>query len=405
MRLGLMHLPTGSSGPAHPQRIRLPIVARLLIANGLVVVVGASLGTTLTKILVDASAFELAVAFTLGGVTLSLLLNYLILRVALRPLSSLTSTVDGIHEGNTTLRAPSLTNQDPDIARLASALNAMLERLAAHTATIEANREQLRALSSQVITAQEEERKRIARELHDETSQSLASLLIALERIDSAMPAEMSDLKARLAAARTLAAETLGGVRGLVADLRPLLLDDLGLIPAIRWYARQHLEPEGIDVDYDFRCESPRLPPPVETALFRIAQEAINNVVRHADAAQVRIAFGCDTPPDCPRGRAGCQRGMDCPLECVRRRLNCEGTVRLIVEDDGVGFQTSGEADRRGRFGLFGIRERAAALGGGLELRSTPGLGTYLEVSVPLEKFRSGPAALGGPSFPAGDTP
>ena len=355
--------------------LRLPILTRLLIANGAVVVLGAAVGTTLTKFLVDASAFELAVAFTIGGVLLSLALNYAVLRVALRPLSSLTSTVDGIREGHIHARAPAPSAHDPDIDRLTEALNAMLERLAAHTATIEANREQLRALSAQVITAQEEERKRIARELHDETSQSLASLLIALERIEAAIPAEMTDLKTRLASASELTRETLDGLRGLVADLRPLLLDDLGLVPAIRWYARQHLEPEGIDLDFDAPAELPRLPAPVETALFRISQEAINNIVRHADASQVRVSLSCARDGD----------------------PTCDGHILLRIEDDGVGFvngagaanatgfsPNGGGGQAEGRFGLFGVRERAAALGGVVEIASTPGLGTRLEVRLPI---------------------
>jgi two-component system sensor histidine kinase UhpB len=349
--------------------LRLPILARLLIANGAVVVLGAALGTTLTKFLVDASAFELAVAFTVGGVLISLLLNYLVLRVALRPLSSLTHTVDGIREGHIDARAPAPSAHDPDIDRLTDALNAMLGRLAAHTATIEANREQLRALSAQVITAQEEERKRIARELHDDTSQSLASLLIALERIDAAIPAEMADLKARLASASDLTRETLDGLRGLVADLRPLLLDDLGLVPAIRWYARHHLEREGIDVAFDAPAELPRLPAPVETALFRISQEAIHNIVRHADASQVRVSLACDGDGDSA----------------------CADHILLRIEDDGVGFANAvsispngGGGQSEGRFGLFGVRERAAALGGDVQIASTPGLGTRLEVRLPI---------------------
>lgn len=335
----------------------LPIVARLLIANGLVIMLGAGAGTTLTKILVDLSAFELAAMFTVAGVTLSLVINYIVLRIALRPLSSLTETVNHIQDGQMTVRAPSFANQDPDIARLTLALNTMLDRVAAHTATIETNRKQLRALSAQVITAQEEERKRIARELHDETSQSLASLLIALERMDSTIPGDLADLKMRLASAHQLTAETLDGLRTLVADLRPVMLDDLGLVPAIRWFARQRLEAEGIDVEFEVPDPMPRLPPMVEIALFRISQEAINNIVKHADASQTRFS------------------------------LTCDEHLILTIEDDGVGFDTNGltMALALEHLGLFGIRERAAAIGGEAEITSTPGKGTCLRVSVPME--------------------
>lgn len=345
---------------------RVPIITRVLIANGLVIAVGAFVGTLLTKMLVDQSAFSLAIMFTAAGVVLSLILNYAVLRVVLRQLNSLTREVNAISEGGFKpddlglLPAPRAA--DPDIARLSQALDSMLERLAAHTATIEANREQLRALSAQVIKAQEEERKRIARELHDDTCQSLASLLLALERIGAAIPNELPEVGANIASAHVLVDNTLEGIRALVADLRPLLLDDLGLIPAIRWYAREHLESQGIDVQFQFPADMPRLPAFMEIALFRMAQEAITNIIRHADAGQVSVTMttDCSLSPDCH--------------------------VKLIVEDDGIGFDATGVGVQQanGHFGLFGISERVAALSGQVEIESMVGQGTRLLVDLPL---------------------
>lgn len=345
---------------------RIPILTRLLIANGLVVVLGASAGTMITLALADHPAVHLASIFAVTGVALSLAINYVVLRIALRPLDVLTSTVDEIRDGQINVRAPQMRDKDPDIGRLADALNAMLERLAAHTATIEANREQLRILSTQVITAQEEERKRIARELHDETSQSIASLLIALERAESSIPEELPEVRGKLTSAHNLACKTLEGIRTLVADLRPLLLDDLGLVPAIRWYAREHLESQGIDVDFQAPSDLPRLPPALETALFRISQEAVNNIVRHADASQVRLIL-----------RADCS----CTPVCK---------VTLLVEDDGIGFDSQHTEPARlgGHFGLFGMQERAVALGGTARITSAIGKGTRVEVDLPLEGQR-----------------
>jgi len=340
---------------------RLPLLTRLLLANAFVVVAGAVLGTLTTRALTERSTLTLMALFVGLGVGLSLLLNYVVLRVTLRPLTDLSSAVDRVRNGQTLLRAPLATGQDPDIARLVRSLNTMLDRLAAHTATIDANREQLRALSSKVITAQEEERKRIARELHDDTSQSLATLLIALERMDSAIPMELTDLKTRLASARDLTTETIDGLRALVVDLRPLLLDDLGLVPAIRWYAGHRLSPEGIDLEFEAPDDLPRLSAEAETALFRIAQEAIHNIVKHADASTVRV------------------------------RLSGEEGVTLQVVDDGQGFQGESVRDQDGavHLGLFGVRERAAAIGGRLEVSSVPGKGTEIRVHLPAE---SGPA-------------
>jgi two-component system sensor histidine kinase UhpB len=334
---------------------RLPLVSRLLLANALVIVAGAIGGTLLTRQLADRSPVSLVLTFAVLGVALSLLINYAVLTYTLRPLSSLTSTVHQVQDGHTAVRAELMEDQDPDIARLSQALNTMLDRLAAHTATIEANQEQLRALSIKVISAQEEERRRIARELHDDTSQALASLLIQMERMDSAVPEELGDLKLRLASARELTLQTIDGLRTLVADLRPLVLDDLGLVPAIRWYAKNRLEPEGIDVEVESDLDRPRLAPAVEIALFRITQEAISNIVRHADASLVRL------------------------------RLRCNGEVLLVVEDDGSGFDNENvQASPTGEhLGLFGMHERVSALGGTLQVQSAAGRGTTLRVMLP----------------------
>jgi two-component system sensor histidine kinase DegS len=193
--------------------------------------------------------------------------------------------------------------------------------------------------------------------LHDETSQSLASLLISLERIDAVIPDDLPHLKERLRAARSLTTRAIDDLRTLVADLRPLVLDDLGLAPAIRWYASDRLEPEGIDVTVEAESDLPRLPPHIETAVFRIAQEAISNVLNHADAGQVRV------------------------------RLSRGHGLELEIEDDGIGFDSTLPVppDGRQHMGLFGIRERAAALGGEARVESTPGEGTRVSVTIPLE--------------------
>jgi two-component system, NarL family, sensor histidine kinase UhpB len=342
--------------PLPPRTWRVPLLTRILAANAVVVLLGAVAGTILTKYLADESTLGLVLGFAALGVALSLLLNYAVLRRALRPLSDLTRAVDRIQDDPTGVQLPAVEGNDPDLARLTIALNTMLDRLAAHAATIEANRQSLRALSLEVLSAQEEERKRIARELHDETSQSLASLLISLERIDAAIPDDLPHLKDRLRAARALTTRSLDDLRSVVADLRPLVLDDLGLAPAIRWYATDRLEPEGIDVTVEADVDLPRLPASVETAVFRIAQEAISNVLNHADASQVRIRL-------------------------ARRR-----DLELEVDDDGVGFDAAEPVppDGRQHMGLFGIRERAAALGGKASVESSPGEGTRVRVAIPL---------------------
>ena len=344
------------------QRIRhllitLPTLYKILIGNSLVIAAGAIFGTILTKRFVEQSNFELATMFVVAGVTASIIVNYFILRAALRPVTMLRTTVDQVARGQPGARADTAHISDPDLARLALAINNMLTRLDADARLSDENRRQLRALSAQVIGAQEEERKRIARELHDETAQALATLDLNLERIQAVLddPAACE----RLSSSRQLLQQTMDGLRHLVYELRPTMLDDLGLIPAIRWYARTRLGTEGVQVHIEPTECSERFAPTLETALFRIAQEGINNVVQHAGARNTWV------------------------------RLNClHGQVTLSVEDDGRGFDVDkmiSPGGEQGHLGLFGIQERVFLLGGTFAVDSTMESGTRLTVTVPLD--------------------
>jgi len=338
--------------------LNLPIFYKILIGNSLIVVVGAIGGTWLTRLFAEHSNFTLLLAF--AGIALSILVNFFILKSILRPLSSLQETVERVYQGDAQVRASLEGLSDSDLDRLAAALNTMLDRLEAYTQTIEAHRQQLRALSARVISAQEEERRRIARELHDETSQALTTLIINLDVAEQSLPDELAQTRETLRATRRLASQTLEEVRKLVYNLRPTALDDLGLVPALRWYARNHLERLGIQVELEAKGCTERLSPQVETALFRIAQEAMNNIARHAQARNAWVSLG------------------------VR-----DGQVTLLVEDDGRGFDVDEvlrSAEEERRLGLFGIEERVALLGGTLTIESRPGQGTRLRVQVPLER-------------------
>lgn len=234
----------------------------------------------------------------------------------------------------------------------------VLERTREITELNERLRERDRARSRllrRVITAQEEERKRIARELHDESCQTLAALVIGVDAAAGAgKPA------GRLADVKALATRALDGIRALIFDLRPSVLDDLGLFAALRWLAeRQHKE-RGITVRCEFEEPERRIPPEVETALFRVVQEALNNVARHAEADSVLIQIA-------PRG---------------------DDRLAIEIEDDGKGFEPA-EVEKPGPsgrgLGLMGMRERIEELlGGRLEIESAPGNGTRLLIEVPL---------------------
>lgn len=274
------------------------------------------------------------------------------------------------------------------IASVAEANEALERRVAERTHELaEANvqlkeREEARSqLLRKVITAQEDERKRIARELHDETTQDLAVLAMG---IDAARDAVKAGKEPHLDEVKALAVRTLEDVHRLILDLRPSVLDDLGLLSAIRWYADRALVTRGVAVRCEFG-ELPRLPPEMETALFRMCQETLSNVARHAQASQVLVQVGVEG-----------------------------GEVVVDIEDDGKGFdeRTVGQGSGRKHWGLMGIRERAEILGGVAVVESEPGQGTHVVVRVPVPRAegtaggaQEGAAADGAERAPAPEAP
>lgn len=331
------------------------MLARLFIGNSLVIVFGAIGGTLVTSRVasldIEADTW-LILLFATVGVALSLGVNFWLTRATLRPLHDLVSDVEHVQEGRPEGRVRTPVAADPDASRLALAINSMLERLEHRTL-------ELRALTERVITAQEEERKRLARGMHDDTGQALSTLIINLERMQSLVPVEATELGRRLAATRDLATRTLEDLRAVVYGLRPTMLDDLGLAPAIRWYARAQLEEGGTHLILRMPDSLNRSTPEIETTLFRIAQEAVNNIKRHAGARHVTLELE-ESP----------------------------GWVEMRIVDDGRGFdvaRTAHEALEKGRFGLVGIKERVDLLQGALNVESEPGRGSRISVRVPAE--------------------
>ncbi|MBI2861076.1 MAG: GAF domain-containing protein [Chloroflexi bacterium] len=220
--------------------------------------------------------------------------------------------------------------------------------------------EELRGeLLKSVINAQEEERKRIARELHDEYGQTMTGLMMSIESLEGVNPASPL-FKKRLEHAKSLVTRALKDTRRLTLGLRPSTLDDLGLIATVRSYLQNQIGNAGIKAEFVTQGirESERLAPEIETALFRIIQEAIHNIAKHADASNVRVEL----------------KAMP-------------GRIRATVEDDGCGFdQDTVFRHKVGThsLGLLGIQERAKLLGGTLYIESKIGQGTRLTVEVPV---------------------
>jgi signal transduction histidine kinase len=215
---------------------------------------------------------------------------------------------------------------------------------------VDLSRRVARDALQRVVTAQEAERRRLARELHDETGQALTSILLGLRTVEEAKTAE--EAQRAIDQVRELVRSTLQDVRRLAVDLRPTALDDFGLVPALERLLDNFREQTEIAVDFHSALPE-RLPPEIETALYRIVQESMTNVVKHARATSVSVVL-------------------------TRK----ENAVGVVIEDDGVGFEAG--STREGGLGLVGMRERVGLLGGRFEIESRPGYGTTFAAEVPL---------------------
>ena len=225
-------------------------------------------------------------------------------------------------------------------------------------------------LYKRIVAAQESERQRIARELHDETGQALTAIGMGLRSLEADVQNSGRDsTKQNLHQLETLTAHSLDELQRLIADLRPSHLDDLGISSALRWYAGNVQERTKMELQVVTRGNEPTIPSPVKTALFRIIQEALTNVIKHAHATRVRI-FLTFSPQE----------------------------IHARVVDDGQGFNM-GTVESAGRisWGLKGMEERASLLGGKLKVSSKPGEGTTVEVTVPFsqEETNENPAVVG----------
>ena len=215
----------------------------------------------------------------------------------------------------------------------------------------------LRQMSSQVLTAQEEERKRIARELHDDTAQALTSVLVRLRLLERSAGDER--LRAGITELRDLTGDTLEGVRRMAIDLRPPMLDDLGLEAALQAFVQDFSHRWPVKAKFT-GGRLGRLPLDVELVLYRIVQEALSNVAKHANASRVEARLT-------RRGRS----------------------LRLVIEDDGCGFDVEAAKSSRGSgLGLFGMEERLALIGGSVRVESAVGRGTRISVEAPLPRSR-----------------
>lgn len=217
--------------------------------------------------------------------------------------------------------------------------------------------EQVHTLLASVISAQEEERKRVARELHDQIAQDLATMVITLQRLVQSPVGMQEEDRTSLEHVQKHLGKTLQEMRRMISDLRPSALDDLGLEAAVRDYVESRVEGTGLRVQFEAVGAAASMDDSTQTALFRILQEAISNVVRHAEAQHLKVTLALS-----------------------------DDEAEATVEDDGKGFEVSSIAQTRDapKFGILGMQERAALLRGTVEVRSQPGHGSIVRVWIPL---------------------
>lgn len=270
------------------------------------------------------------------AILVTLLANALILRRRFAPLAQLVETAEHVDLAQPGLRVPVSRADSREVARLHAAFNRMLDRIEAERG--EAGRA--------VLQGQEEERRRLARDLHDEVNQALTAILLRLEASAHDAPPELAR---ELAETKRLATQAMQELLALARELRPAALDDHGLLPALQSQARDFGERTGIPAVFTTHGEPRPLSGDEQIAVYRVAQESLSNVVRHAGAGQVEIelAFG-------------------------------ERTT-LRVRDDGRGF----DPERDAGLGLTGMRERALLAGGRLAIESLAGRGTIVELELP----------------------
>jgi signal transduction histidine kinase len=248
-------------------------------------------------------------------------------------------------------RVQSLLRLQQAEAALRRAHGDLEARVEQRTAELAGANTALRAMSQRLVEVQEQERRFLARELHDEVGQVLTGLKMIL---DQSLPLSQPPLSGRLDEAIALVNDLVGRMRQLSLDLRPQMLDDLGLLVALDWHFRRYTQQTGIAVDFRHSPVPGRLPSHLETALYRIAQEALTNVARHARVKTVTVRLWVDET------RAGIQ-----------------------IKDQGAGFDPVAALQARASCGLVGIRERAELLGGEFNVESSPGNGALLTVELP----------------------
>ncbi len=328
---------TGDGETLARSLLGVPLLGKLVVTDLLLNVVAFAA--------VSRAPLEYAGEITVAALLATLVVNAALVYWALLPLRALEATAARVSAGDLGARVPRSRLADRNFVRIGHTLNGLLDH-------VTADRVRMRHLASQVISAGDQERAHIARELHDSTAQSLSALEMLVTASLRETPA--GPLHDRLGVMRDVVVETLAEVRTLSHNVHPRVLDDLGLVSALEFLARRTREGSGVAVRVTSDVET-AVPAPVASVLYRVAQEAVRNAVRHGRPRDLRVTVAAD-------GRE----------------------ARLEVEDDGVGFDVAKAEGERTGMGIFLMRERLALIDGRLDVDSRPGAGTRVRATAPL---------------------
>jgi signal transduction histidine kinase len=291
--------------------------------------------------------WNVAIPLVAGGLIVTLGIVFALTRAVLRPVEELETSIVAFGEGDTSARARRYPFTDAQLTRLTLAFNHMADQLVEKQA-------KLTEMSSRVIAAQEDERRRLSRELHDDAGQNLTTILLGLKRLETL--GSLEEVREKLPGLRDQMAAALDGMRSLAWRLRPSVLDDLGLAAAVRSAVAEFETVSPTKVRMDVAALETRIPGDSEIVLYRVFQEAMTNVARHAHATSARVSAA-----------------------------RHDHALRLTIEDDGAGFVPAANSMGERGIGLFGMAERLALIGGVLEVRSAPGQGTTIVAEIPID--------------------
>jgi len=318
---------------------RPALLSQVLAVNTLVIVSTVFAASVAAQLDLGNSGGLRQFLVVVAAILATILANNFVLRRRFAPLESLTRTMECVDLTVPGMRAQPSAGEPADVARLRESFNLMITRLETERM----------GTAAAVLRAQESERARVARDLHDEVNQALAAVSIRLAATAEGAPPEFAE---ELAETQRLATQAMHELLGLARDLRPTALDDHGLLPALRTQVRLFGERFGINATFCADGTRIFLGEFEQLVVYRVVQEALSNINRHAQATRVEVAF---TGANAAR-------------------------VRVTITDDGTGFDP--DRLRDGGSGLAGMRERAMLAGGRLDVRTVPGAGTTIELSL-----------------------